>query len=73
VNDKMEHVRNAGKAAHIGVSNYNEMHLKDLLENCKVRPSVNQVSFSFAVISQPGPETLPFEAPTLTNDDHVLH
>lgn len=40
----MEEILQSGKARAIGVSNYGVHHLKELFANCKIRPSVNQVS-----------------------------
>jgi len=40
----MEEILRSGKAKAIGVSNYGVHHLKELFANCKIRPSVNQVS-----------------------------
>lgn len=42
---ELEDLVEAGKIKSIGVSNYTEDHLKDLLSYCKVRPTVNQVEF----------------------------
>lgn len=42
---ELENLVEAGKIKSIGVSNYNENHLKDLLEYCKIKPTVNQVEF----------------------------
>jgi diketogulonate reductase-like aldo/keto reductase len=40
---KMEEIKGSGNARAIGVSNYTIKHLKKLLEDCKVKPAVNQV------------------------------
>lgn len=40
---KLEELNRAGKARSIGVSNYTIKHLTELLENCKIKPAVNQV------------------------------
>jgi diketogulonate reductase-like aldo/keto reductase len=40
----MEQILKSGKAKSIGVSNYGIKHLKELLANCEIRPSCNQVS-----------------------------
>lgn len=40
---KMEELHEAGKAKSIGVSNYTIRHLKELLNECKIKPAVNQV------------------------------
>lgn len=42
---ELENLVSIGKIKSIGVSNYNESHLKDLLSYCKVKPTVNQVEF----------------------------
>lgn len=42
---ELENLVSIGKVKSIGVSNYNENHLKDLLSYCKVKPTVNQVEF----------------------------
>ncbi|KAL3697293.1 hypothetical protein R1sor_011369 [Riccia sorocarpa] len=39
----MEQLLQSGKARSIGVSNYGIHHLKELFDNCKVRPSCNQL------------------------------
>ncbi|KAL3682423.1 hypothetical protein R1sor_000445 [Riccia sorocarpa] len=39
----MEQILQSGKARSIGVSNYGVHHLKELMANCKVLPSCNQV------------------------------
>lgn len=39
----LEDIHAEGKAKSIGVSNYTVRHLKQLLENCKIKPAVNQV------------------------------
>jgi len=41
----METLHSEGKCKAIGVSNYTIDHLKELMENCKVKPAVNQVEF----------------------------
>lgn len=40
---KMEEISKTGKAKAIGVSNYTVAHLKELLSECTVKPTVNQV------------------------------
>jgi len=40
---KLEKIHEAGKARSIGVSNYTVRHLKKLLNECNVKPAVNQV------------------------------
>ena len=40
---RMEDILTSGKAKSIGVSNYTIKHLKELLAECKLKPSVNQV------------------------------
>lgn len=42
---ELENLVSDGKIKSIGVSNYTENHLKDLLNYCKVKPTVNQVEF----------------------------
>lgn len=42
---ELENLVSNGKIKSIGVSNYTENHLKDLLSYCKVKPTVNQVEF----------------------------
>lgn len=42
---ELEDLVSAGKIKSIGVSNYTENHLKDLMEYCKIKPTVNQVEF----------------------------
>ncbi|CAM6085722.1 unnamed protein product [Calypogeia fissa] len=39
----MEQILKSGKVKSIGVSNYGVKHLKELLANCEIRPSVNQL------------------------------
>ncbi len=41
----MEELYESGKIRAIGVSNFLEHHLNELLENCKVVPAVNQIEF----------------------------
>lgn len=43
---KMEQLQKAGRIRSIGVSNFTENHLKDLLENCEIPPAVNQIEFN---------------------------
>jgi diketogulonate reductase-like aldo/keto reductase len=38
----MEYIYNQGKARAIGVSNFRERHLKALINNCEIKPMVNQ-------------------------------
>lgn len=42
---ELENLVSSGRIKSIGVSNYNVKHLKDLLEYCKIKPTVNQVEF----------------------------
>jgi diketogulonate reductase-like aldo/keto reductase len=42
----LEHILKSGRARAIGVSNYTEQHLEDLLRQASVAPAVNQVEFS---------------------------
>lgn len=42
---ELENLVSLGKIKSIGVSNYNENHLQDLLNYCKLKPVVNQVEF----------------------------
>jgi diketogulonate reductase-like aldo/keto reductase len=42
----LENILASGRARAIGVSNYTERHLKDLLRHASVVPAVNQVEFS---------------------------
>lgn len=42
---ELENLVTAGKIKSIGVSNYGEHHLEDLLGYCKIKPTVNQVEF----------------------------
>lgn len=42
----MERLLADGKARSIGVSNYTVRHLEELLDECRIVPSVNQVEFS---------------------------
>lgn len=42
---ELENLVSLGKVKSIGVSNYTENHLKDLLSYCKIKPTVNQVEF----------------------------
>ncbi len=42
----LEKLLNEGKCRAIGVSNYTEVHLEELIENSSIVPSVNQVEFS---------------------------
>ncbi len=42
----MEKILKSGRARAIGVSNYTERHLKDLLSRSSVVPAVNQIEFS---------------------------
>ena len=39
----LESLYEEGRAKAIGVSNYNVTHLKELLDQCKIRPHVNQI------------------------------
>lgn len=39
----MEEILKSGKAKSIGVSNYGVRHLRELLANCTIRPSINQL------------------------------
>jgi diketogulonate reductase-like aldo/keto reductase len=40
---RMEAAHKSGKARHIGVSNYTIKHLQELLDECEIKPYVNQV------------------------------
>jgi methylglyoxal/glyoxal reductase len=42
----MEEIVNNSRCRAIGVSNYTIKHLEELLENCKIKPAVNQVEFN---------------------------
>lgn len=42
---ELESLVSMGKIKSIGVSNYTESHLTDLLSYCKIKPTVNQVEF----------------------------
>ena len=42
----LEKLLNEGKCRAIGVSNFTEVHLEELIENSSIVPSVNQVEFS---------------------------
>lgn len=42
----MEELYDEGKIKAIGVSNFLESHLKDLMKNCKITPMVNQIEYS---------------------------
>jgi len=41
----MEQIYNSGRAKSIGVSNFLINHLKDILNDCKIVPSINQMEF----------------------------
>ena len=41
----LEELVREGKVRSIGVSNYTEQHLQELLDNCRIKPAVNQVEF----------------------------
>ncbi|MEG0690104.1 MAG: aldo/keto reductase [Clostridium sp.] len=41
----LEKLYSEGKVKAIGVSNFKVEHLKDIMENCKVKPMVNQIEF----------------------------
>ena len=41
----MEELYEAGKVKAIGVSNFLPHHIENLLQNCRVRPAVNQIEF----------------------------
>lgn len=43
----MEKMKDAGVVKSIGVSNYGEHHLKQLLERCVIRPTVNQIEVGY--------------------------
>ena len=43
IHQGMEKLKASGKAKSIGVSNFNEEQLKDLLSSCQVKPAMNQV------------------------------
>ena len=40
---------NVGNCRAIGVSNYNEKHLSELLSSCEIKPMVNQVPSSHSL------------------------
>lgn len=42
---ELESLVSEGKVKSIGVSNYTENHLKDLMSYCRLKPTVNQVEF----------------------------
>ncbi len=42
----MEKIAAGGRCRAIGVSNFTERHLDELLENCRIIPAVNQVEFN---------------------------
>ena len=39
----MEQLLDAGKARHIGVSNFNQSSIESLVRSCRIRPEVNQI------------------------------
>lgn len=39
----MEELQKEGKIKNIGVSNFNTAQLKDILDNCEIKPVINQV------------------------------
>lgn len=41
----MEEIYQSGRAKAIGVSNFLEHHIEDILQNCKIIPAVNQIEF----------------------------
>lgn len=41
----LEELHAQGKLKAIGVSNYTPAHMKELIQSCKVRPAVLQVSY----------------------------
>lgn len=41
--DTLHSIRVKGKCRAIGVSNYDERHLKELLASCKIKPMVDQL------------------------------
>jgi diketogulonate reductase-like aldo/keto reductase len=45
----MEEIYESGKAKSIGVSNFNFHHLQNLLDNCKIKPMMNQVECHIGV------------------------
>ena len=53
----MEKIYNSGRARAIGVSNFLVNHLEDILRDCKVVPSVNQIEFHPYLVQ---PELLKF-------------
>ncbi|CAO3627813.1 unnamed protein product [Cunninghamella echinulata] len=42
----LEELKEAGKIKSIGVSNYGVHHLKELLDNCTVKPVINQIEIT---------------------------
>ncbi|CAO3600794.1 unnamed protein product [Absidia cylindrospora] len=42
----LEELHRAGKAKHIGVSNYGVKHLEELMAHCEIKPVVNQVEIT---------------------------
>lgn len=41
----MEDLYKQGKVRAIGVSNFKEHHIDELLETCEIKPMVNQIEF----------------------------
>ncbi len=49
----LEELYQSGKVKAIGVSNFLQHHLEDLLANCKIKPMVNQIEYH-PYLTQPG-------------------
>lgn len=39
----LEELKKEGKIKNIGISNFNTSQLKDVLENCEIKPVINQI------------------------------
>ncbi|KAJ4456820.1 putative Prostaglandin F synthase [Paratrimastix pyriformis] len=59
----LERVLDEGLARSIGVSNYQERHLTELLEHCAVKPAINQIELS--------PFTYTREVVRACNENHI--
>lgn len=46
--EQLERFQEIGLIRSIGVSNYGERHLQDLLEHCTIKPVINQVCLHFS-------------------------